>query len=138
MKNLNFLIIENSPQELQKLRQMFNSFEGLYKVYEAKDSNEALQILHKENGKIDVVLLGMNSNDVIEDGLKFIKSLKENEKYLHIPVTVISGDTNPDVMYSCYTSGVSGFIEKPQESTIYIDKLKHLIDYWRYNEFHKN
>ncbi|WP_459209469.1 response regulator [Aquimarina rhabdastrellae] len=138
MESLTFLIIEKNQNELDKLKHMFNAFENLHKVLTSTNSEDALHILKNRNGKVDVILLSMNTTETIEDGLSFLKTLKTTEQYMHLPVTVISGNSNPDVMYTCYQSGVSGYIEKPEESTIYVEKIKHLITYWGLNEFYKN
>ncbi len=138
MEVITFLLVENNIKERTKLRNMFNSFENTHTVLEASSGKEALDIINQKEGKIDVILLSLNTPETIDNDLSFLKTLKTTDLYKHIPVTVISESNNPDVMYTCYQSGVSGYIEKPEESMIYVEKIKHLIAYWGLNEFYKN
>ena len=95
-----------------------------FNVLEAKDGQEALDILLKEDQKIDLVLL-----DVFMpfDGREVLKVRRENQKLKNIPFIVCTSDKN--IEEECFRLGVNDFVKKPYENPdIIIARIKRMIE----------
>ncbi|MDE6021977.1 MAG: response regulator [Muribaculaceae bacterium] len=91
-----------------------------YKVREAKDGNEALQIVSDWYPDIvisDVMMPGM-------DGLTLLKRLKSNSETNHIPVILLSSKTALADRMAAWDKGADGYLGKPFN----IDELEALVD----------
>ena len=64
------------------------------------------------------------------NAVEILRDLKSNSKYAHIPVVVLSGTMNDDVLHSCYSMGANSFIKKPASSKETTEKISSFIKYW--------
>ena len=95
-----------------------------FNVLEAEDGKEALDILLKEEQKIDLVLL-----DVFMpyDGREVLKDRQQNPQLKKIPFIVCTSDKN--IEEECFHLGVNDFVKKPYENPdIIIARIKRMIE----------
>jgi len=103
-----------------------------YQVSVAKDATEGLDLLLKED--YNLVILDMELPDM--HGSEVLEKIKSNPKYINLPVLIISGTTNADLIRNMYKMGASDFIRKPfiiEEFALKVDiwcdyRKKHLLD----------
>ena len=98
--------------------------EDTFNVISASDGKDALDMLLKEEQKIDLVLL-----DILMpmDGREVLKVRKENPKLKKIPFIVCTSDK--DIEEECFHLGVNDFIKKPYENPdIIIARVKRMIE----------
>ena len=98
--------------------------EDTFNVISASDGKNALDMLLKEEQKIDLVLL-----DILMpmDGREVLKVRKENPKLKKIPFIVCTSDK--DIEEECFHLGVNDFIKKPYENPdIIIARVKRMIE----------
>lgn len=72
---------------------------------------------------IDLNLPGMTGLDIIEQ-LRSLNRLKQ------IPVLVFSASQNTADILSSYQLGANSYIQKPLQSSDFMDKVKDLLKYW--------
>ena len=95
-----------------------------FSVLTASDGKEALDILLKEEQKIDIVLL-----DVFMpmDGREVLKVRRDNPQLKRIPFIVCTSDKN--IEKECFHLGVNDFIKKPYENPdIIVARIKRMIE----------
>ena len=95
-----------------------------FNVLEAEDGKEALDILLKEEQKIDLVLL-----DVFMpyDGREVLKDRQQNPQLKKIPFIVCTSDKN--IEEECFHLGVNDFVKKPYENPdIIVARIKRMIE----------
>ena len=95
-----------------------------FNVLEAEDGKEALDILLKEEQKIDLVLL-----DVFMpyDGREVLKDRQQNPNLKKIPFIVCTSDKN--IEEECFHLGVNDFVKKPYENPdIIVARIKRMIE----------
>lgn len=59
-----------------------------------------------------------------------VKKLKSNPRYAHIPVVVLSGTTNDEMVHHCYAAGANSFIRKPASGNEIGKKIGDFVRYW--------
>ena len=78
-----------------------------YDIVEAVDGSEAIEIGKSE--RIDLAIVDVRMEPV--DGFGFIKAMRgiKNE----VPVILVTGDNNPDILKTCAEWGVGAVLIKP-------------------------
>jgi CheY-like chemotaxis protein len=64
------------------------------------------------------------------NAVEILKRLKSNIRYAHIPVVILSGTVNNEILRKCYTAGASSFIVKPSSSEEVSKKISSFVKYW--------
>jgi CheY-like chemotaxis protein len=59
-----------------------------------------------------------------------ITSLRGNPKYSHIPIVVLSGTMNEEMIRRCYVCGANSFIRKPDSGKEINEKILSFVRYW--------
>jgi CheY-like chemotaxis protein len=80
------LIVDDEPDALHLLARMLTVSERDYRILQARDGQEALEIMHSQQP--DVILLDLIMPNV--DGFHLLEILSQDVKLNHIPVVVIS------------------------------------------------
>ncbi len=81
-----------------------------YKVIIAEDGEVALEILEKEKGKIDLILLDISMPHL--NGLEFIKKVKEINQYKNIPFVVLTNLVKQSLIEEFEKMGALDYIVK--------------------------
>lgn len=103
-----------------------------YKIIEARNGVEALEVLEEHRESIAVILL-----DVIMpvmDGFEVLQILSKRHLLKKIPVILVTGDTSENTEKKGYDTGVSDIIIKPFDSHIVRRRVDNIIELYR----HKN
>lgn len=115
LKDKSVLIVEDDVNCLQSTGKLFQNF--VKHVYYAHDISSALKIF--ESTTIDCmicdILLGK------EDGLKLIQIIREYNE--NIPIIVISGYINEDILLRAIPLNLSGYLHKPIHYSQFMEAL---------------
>ncbi|KAB8156112.1 response regulator receiver domain-containing protein [Kordia periserrulae] len=132
MENLSFLFIEDDEIEVLKFKKSLKKLGFTHKILEAKNGEEALDILKKKQELPNVILLDLNMPKM--NGLEFLKELKEDPHLRYIPAIIVTTSNNHQDMLESYNLGIAGYIIKPLRYEDYIKKIQRVVDYWMVNE----
>lgn len=106
----NLLAIDDEETCLEVI--MFSLSNMGYKVYTAMTGSEGIDLIKKDNIKIDLVLLDMMLPDMY--GLDILKSIKEIKKMHNVPVLMQTGTSNyHDLKKASNMGAVNFIIRKP-------------------------
>ena len=64
------------------------------------------------------------------NAIEILRDLKSNTRYAHIPVVVLSGTMNKEILHNCYRMGANSFILKPSSTQEINKKISTFIRYW--------
>lgn len=134
-RELKILLIEDDTIELMKLNRAMLSLNMNHEVTEAKNGEDALELLLKEKYYPDIILLDLNMPKI--NGIEFLEILKNNESIKFIPTIILTTSSNEKDLLACFNLGISGYILKPLKYDEYIAKIKVLLSYWSANELIK-
>lgn len=105
LSNKNLLLLEDSDDFIENIISLFNMF--VKKTFIAKDINSANKILNEE--AIDIVVSDIHLKN--ENGLDFIHKIREtNQK---IPIVVLSGYKDENLLFRAMTLNLTGYLVKP-------------------------
>ena len=102
----NVLIVEDNPEIL---RYLSDELGETYKVWEAKQGEEALEIVKEQ--EIDLILTDVMMP--VMDGLQLCKRIKQNVRTCHIPVFILSAKVDLDEQLEGLQIGADDYIPKP-------------------------
>lgn len=96
-----------------------------YQYYQAENGKEALEILKRSAGNINLVITDIVMPEM--DGFELIKKMKENEIYSHIPVIVITANGERENEIKALSLGAVDVIIKPYDPTIVKHRVKNVL-----------
>ncbi|MEA4903334.1 MAG: two-component regulator propeller domain-containing protein, partial [Petrimonas sp.] len=115
------LTVEDN-EEFQQL--LYKQLSKKYHVLQCKNGMEAINILDKEN--IDIVICDIMMP--VMDGLEFCRTMKENIKYSHIPVILLTARTNLESKIEGINCGADEYIEKPYSTEYLLARIENLLE----------
>lgn len=99
------------------------AFDGEYNVLSAQNGQEAIDII-KNNDLNDIVgmLLDLNMPEV--DGFAVLEYLKQNNLFQQVPVSIITGDDDMDIIEKAFKYNIIDMLKKP----FTIDNVKKIVE----------
>ena len=101
-------------------------FKGSYRVFEASNGIEALELLRQETPRIDMVLLDIVMP--VMDGFETLAVMREDAGLSGIPVVVITAGDDPDDEIKALNLGATDFITKPFDPRVVISRVRNIIE----------
>lgn len=99
------------------------AFEGQYNVISAENGQEAIELIKNSNlDDIVGMLLDLNMPGV--DGFAVLNYLKENNLFAKVPVSIITGDDDMDVIGRAFEYNIIDVLKKP----FTIDNVKKIVE----------
>ena len=106
------LVIDDDRQQAEILAYRFQQAE--FHVVTAHSGRDGLR--QAETGKFDVVLLDIDLPDV--DGLSVCETLTDDERTCGMPVILVSGIDDADVVRRARAAGSAYFVRKPFDPNV--------------------
>jgi len=101
-----------------------------YSVTSAYTAKSGLQKLHKDSYKL--LILDMELPDL--HGVDVLEFIRKDKRFLHLPILVLSGTSNPDIIRNVLKNGANDFLKKPFVFEEFILKVDLWIDYFKKEE----
>lgn len=94
-----------------------------YNMLFATGGIEALKLLDKQCP--DLILMDMMMPDI--DGLETLLQIKSGEQFTSVPVVMVTGNSDKDVVSKCLKAGAADFLVKPFSREILLDKIRKFL-----------
>ncbi|MDD2698772.1 MAG: hybrid sensor histidine kinase/response regulator [Arcobacteraceae bacterium] len=120
VKTHNILVIDDSTFICKQIESIL--LPRNYKVTIAKTGKDGLEKL--VNGRFDLVTLDMELPDI--HGSDVLEEIKSHKEFIDLPVIVISGTNDSDLIRKIYKKGGSDFIRKP----FIVEEFALKVDLW--------
>ena len=124
------LIVDDTELSREMIK---NMFQKQYEVLEAGNGQEALDLLEKEAGTINAIILDIMMP--VMDGKEFLKIRNQNPVLNAIPVVVISADADENSELNLLELGVNDYISKPFIPEVMKKRVENVMEY--NSRFHK-
>ncbi|BFP40373.1 response regulator [Flavobacteriaceae bacterium GF1] len=117
-----------------KLQRAISKFQYKHTIIEAKNGEEALEIL-KGGDLPDIIFLDLNMPRM--SGIEFLTILKSDDRLKYLPTVILTTSENRADLLECFRIGIAGYIIKPLKYEDYESKIKKVFDYWEISELIK-
>jgi CheY-like chemotaxis protein len=135
MKN-SILLIEDSEEDYQTILWTLKKIGAPYQLFRVSDGDEALDFLHHKgryssipgNPLPSIIVLDLNLPGT--DGRDILNELKNTEKFIPIPIIILTTSSSPKDVETCYRNRANSYILKPVNLDKFQKTIKLLLDYW--------
>jgi two-component system chemotaxis response regulator CheY len=95
-----------------------------FEFMESAHGKEALDVL-ETRGSADLILLDWNMP--VMDGLVFLKTIKADERFKHIPVTMVTTETERHKVIQAIEMGAKNYVMKPFTQEELVTKIMEAL-----------
>ena len=95
-----------------------------YKVLEANNGIEAIEAMSKNH--VDMLITDLNMPGM--DGFELIAHVKEDEKFKHIPIIILTTEGKKEMVMKGLTLGANSFLQKPIKPDLMLQEVERLLN----------
>ncbi len=92
-----------------------------FEFLEAADGKEGLEVLGKEKGNVDLILLDWYMP--VMNGMEMLEALKSDDLLKDIPVTMVTTESERDKVFEAIEKGAQNYLMKPFTQEDLIGKI---------------
>jgi two-component system chemotaxis response regulator CheY len=92
-----------------------------YEFLEAANGKEGLDVIQRENGKIDLILLDWHMP--VMSGIEMLEVLKSDGNYRHIPISMVTVELERDEIQKAFDMGATNYLVKPFSKVNLVSKI---------------
>lgn len=123
-------MLEHDDDDRYITQAIFDDYKLNVEIKFVSDSDQLMDYLQRcfqnQQPLPSVILLNYQSTPL--NAVSMLKNIKSKPEYRHIPLVVLCGTADPDVVRECYLSGANSFIQKPSEKVE--NKILSFVRYW--------
>ncbi len=127
MKYDTILVIDDDVSSRQILTEIFRD---KYKILEACNGREGIELLRTNAHSIAVVLL--DNMMPVMNGFQMLEKLGERKLLTKIPFIMITSEDSPESEKMGYEHGVMSYIKKPYQSDVVRQVVENVVDLFQY------
>lgn len=110
MRNKMKIVIADDSRVMRNIIENAIKPLGIATVH-AANGQEVLDCIEKEGNEIGLILLDWNMP--VMNGIEVLETIKRDNIYTHIPVLIVSTESEDDKMSQAFAAGAKGYISKP-------------------------
>ena len=120
--NVRILLIEDQLFIRSMTARMLGGI-GFKEVLQARDGQDALELLAKSSAPVDVILCDLKMPNM--DGFAFVAALRETAlSTAEIPVIVLTASSDAEDVHRLRELGISGYIVKPASIEMIVKRVR--------------
>lgn len=132
-KKKEILLVEDSKADVELVMRASSKAKMECNISVVNNGQEAVDYLNKvepylDSPAPDLILLDLNMPGV--NGLSFLKTIKSNEHFGHIPVVVHTTSNAREDIEACYKNHASAYLVKSFDIEDSVKMFKKLNDFW--------
>lgn len=132
-RKITILLVEDNPAEVRLCQEAFHICELAHDLEIARDGQEALDFLQRENRfanapRPDLILLDLNLPK--KDGRQVLEAIKQNPEISEIPVLVLSTSGAQDDLHTSYRLHANSYLTKPSDFNEYLRMVGAIDEFW--------
>jgi two-component system, response regulator len=121
------LVVEDNQDDEDLATRVFRKSGFPEKVVVARDGDEALEILTREEPPA-LVLLDLKLPRL--SGMDVLLSMRDQERLKGVPVVVLTSSDEKTDVAACYELGCNAFVRKPVDYHEYVKDVGATLDFW--------
>ena len=133
MRIVEILLIEDNPGDVRLIKEAFKGSKLINSLHVVGDGVEALAYLKKQGKFVDeplpdLILLDLNLPK--KDGRELLAEIKEDQRFKHIPVIVLTSSKAEVDVTKCYKSHANCYIIKPVDMNQFVKIVESIEFFW--------
>ncbi|MEW6417074.1 MAG: response regulator [Nitrospirota bacterium] len=116
------IMIVDDCQTTRKLLGLYLKTKGFDIIF-AENGLDAIEKLATE----DINLILSDINMPYMDGIEFVKTIRSDPNWVHIPVLMVSTEADPEEKERAFKAGANGYVVKPVTADVVIEKIRNLL-----------
>lgn len=128
------LLVEDDLNDVELLQLALENFNSATQIDVVHDGEQALNYLIGQDGHPPLkplptlVLLDLKLPKI--NGLRVLKTLRQNPKTRHLIIVVITSSQEDSDLSACYEFGVNSYVVKPLDFQQFMDVARQIGLYW--------
>ncbi len=122
------LLVEDNPDDVDLTIRALKKNNILNKVIVARDGEEALHYLFRQEVKPIVTLLDLKLPKV--EGIEVLRRIREDERTRLYPVVILTSSLEEKDLINGYRLGANSYIRKPVDFNQFNEAIRQLGLYW--------
>ncbi|MCF7792813.1 MAG: response regulator [Candidatus Cloacimonetes bacterium] len=132
--NRPILVVEDDLVDAMTVKRALKEIEVSNEVIVKQNGEDALEYLQSEIMELPAIIL-LDLNMPRMNGIEFLRTIKQDEKLLSIPVVVLTTSRSEQDKLDSYKLGVAGYIIKSVNYQEFVEMIKKIENYWDICEF---
>ncbi len=122
--NLKILVVDDARSMRRIIEHMLKGigFTNIFQVEDGKEAQDAITDAHLQEAPFDLIISDWNMPNM--NGLELVKYLKSDKRFDNIPFLLITAEAELSNITLAVKHGVSNFIIKPFDITVFKEKLQ--------------
>jgi CheY-like chemotaxis protein len=118
------LVVEDSGECAETLQIALEAMSGV-EVVLCPDDRDLWPILERDPARVAAVVTDLHLTQ--SNGLAVIRRLRADARFAHLPIVLISGDSDPGLPQTALACGASAWFPKPYSPAAVRRKLEELV-----------
>ena len=128
MTEIQILLIEDNEGDIILTKEALKEGRIKNEIVVAKDGQQALDMLYKEEVKPDLILLDINLPKM--SGFEVLTAIKNDPRLRLIPVIMLSTSGAENDIMTSYANYANCFITKPVDFNRFMEVVRSIEDFW--------
>lgn len=129
-KNLPLVLIVDDSVYNRKL--LSEIIEDSFRIVEASNGAEAIEIMEKQNEQLSCVLLDLTMANM--NGFQVMQIMNDRNWIKTLPVIIISAEFSQESIRRCYTLGASDYILRPFDEIVVKKRISNIVSLYAKNK----
>lgn len=130
---IEILLVEDNPGDIILTKEAFAEAKIKNNIHIARDGEEALLYLSRQNGfekavEPDLILLDLNLPKI--DGREVLDNIKSDESLCHIPVVVLTSSESEQDILETYELHANSYVVKPINLEQFVSVINAIENFW--------
>jgi CheY-like chemotaxis protein len=125
MTNYSILMADDDAEDRLIMQLAFEAQNQANLLAFATDGIQVMENLYNQGHQLSLLVLDLNMPKIT--GTEILASIKQHQRYSHIPVIIYSTSMNPIEQEKCFTLGAHSYITKPLTFDECVDIAKKFI-----------
>lgn len=131
--NKPILLVEDDQVDMMSVTRALKEIHVTNKVVHLENGEDALIYLQDgNNDKPCIILLDLNMP--IMNGIEFLQTVKDDDRFRHIPVVVLTTSDEQQDKLNSFNFGVAGYMAKPGDYRQFVEVMRSIDAYWTISE----
>jgi CheY-like chemotaxis protein len=127
------LLVEDDEIDVLTFKRALKEIHFINPLYVASDGEEAVTIL-RDPERLTPCLILLDLNMPRMTGLEFLRLIKEDDVFKHIPVIILTTSKDERDKIESFKLGVAGYMVKPVDYHQFVEVIKVIDLYWTRSE----